>query len=31
MNNIKRKREVPVKNEINYDDDFEFEYGSYDE
>jgi len=31
MNSIKRRREVPVKKEINYDEDFEFEYGSYDD
>lgn len=31
INNIKRKKEVPVKKDINYDDDYEFEYGSYDE
>lgn len=31
INSVKNKKEVPMKKEINYDDDFEFEYGSYDE
>ena len=26
-----RKKEVPVKQDLDYDDDFEFEFGSYDE
>lgn len=31
INSVKNRKEVPMKKEINYDDDFEFEYGSYDE
>ncbi len=31
INSVKNKKEVPMKKEINYDDDLEFEYGSYDE
>ena len=31
IKSVKNRKEVPIKKEINYDDDFEFEYGSYDE